>query len=212
MAFPTTSVLDTFTRADENPVASGWSGPMFTGEQQLQVTSQQLRAPSGGGNSYWSSSTFGADTEVYCTIPAQALAGAFLQLFARTTNIPTSPQCYMARLIFASGNDTVRLFRRVGGVSTQLGADITTEDFALNDKFGLEVIGTNVSAYRYTAGSWTQIGTRSDSNISGTGSIGLEWTDNVGRADDFGGGTVVVGGGGGGGGANAARMTMLGVG
>ena len=70
MTFPTTSVLDSFSRANENPLsdAGKWSGPIFNGDNELQVVSDQAATPSGGGDSYWSHASFSGAVEVFCTV------------------------------------------------------------------------------------------------------------------------------------------------
>lgn len=200
MAFPTTTVKDDFNRANETPIGGNWSGPMFTAENPLNLSSNQLAAPGGGGNSYWSASQFGEDSEIFATLTVVPGNANFFNLFARTTNIPTSPTCYMVRWIYNNaGTDTIRVFKRVGS-SSQLGADIS-QDLAVGDRLGLEVTGnstTTLNVYLSVAGgSWSNIATRTDSTspITGAGYLGVEWTDNLGRLDDFGGGTVSTGSG-----------------
>jgi hypothetical protein len=59
---------------------------------------------------------------------------------------------------------------------------------AEDDEFGMTIIGSTITVYYKTAlGSWTVIGTRTDSTYSGGGKIGVGITAR-GGVDSFGGG------------------------
>src|SRR2546426_2494783 len=69
MAFPTTTILDNFNRANENPLSDGgkWTNPLISGEGARVLTSNAV--PINGTNSgYWSDSTLGAHQEGFLTV------------------------------------------------------------------------------------------------------------------------------------------------
>jgi hypothetical protein len=202
MAFPTTTLIDNFNRANETPLstAGNWSSPAFLGDGAYNLTGNQLVDPGGGGwrSIYWDVS-FGPDSEVWCTTPVEPLAA--IELIARLSSPGGgSAAGYMAH--FAEGAGACGLYRIVSNIQTQIGGTATIT-IGNNDQFGLEVTGTGatvtISAYhKPAAGAWTQIITFGDTNaarITSAGFIGLAASIGAGGAsiDDFSGGTVVSG-------------------
>lgn len=209
MAFPTTSVLDGFNRADGD-AGGNWTGDLLGGSwPNPDVASNQLRAD--GGNAFssgwWNPATFGPDCEVYCTL-AVAPANAF-RLMARGADFGTANfdgyelevdpgNCYIVKV--------------VNGTRTTL--QTTGATFATGDAMGMEVTGTSTTTIRAfrkpSGGAWAQIGTDqtdSTSPITAAGHLGLLFVnDSTCRIDDFGGGDVVVAGG------STPKMALMGVG
>lgn len=72
--FPTTGILDTGVRANENPLNDGgkWSNPMQAGNSNLQITGNQIDSTAGtsdtDANAYRSNTTYGTDQEQYVTM------------------------------------------------------------------------------------------------------------------------------------------------
>jgi hypothetical protein len=216
MAFPTTSVLDDFNRADGLLVDTGtnWSNDTFNygaGSTALTIVSN-VAAPTNAsyGEAYWDVGTFGPDSEAYGTITTLPHEGGDMGL-AICVQSPDTTGADGYRLIYKrlAGTDTVEI-RRVdnGNNPGTLIGSITSQEIAAGDSLGLEKIGSTVAAYyKAAAGSWTLLTSGTDSTY-GTGFIGLYSfsTGTNGRWDNFGGGTVVGGGGGSeGGGGQAAR-------
>lgn len=198
MAFPTTSVLTTLTGADEDPISEGgnWSGPTRSGIRQMARVSNRIeRSAIGAAGSYgswWNVQTFGPDTEVFCTLTGTFAAGETCQVIGRVHN-PGDAALAEFYLAAYTGGTGFRCFKCLtGGSFTQIGSTNATAA-SVNDKLGLEVIGTSIKAYHFTGGSWVQRVSGTDTDITGTGYIGIEMNATDQSADDFGGGTVVVG-------------------
>lgn len=199
MAFPTTSVLTSFTGTDENPLSEGgnWSGPIISGENAMQRVSNTAKASttSANNNSYWTVSTYGADVEAYATLGGTGTGNDY-QVFARVLN-PNSGTMSGYSLLYREGGAFLRLRSWTSGAPTTLGTDITISALANGDKIGIEIIGSTLTAYTYTGGSWASKGTRTDSTYSAAGYIGISINDTGpggSTLDDFGGGTISGGG------------------
>lgn len=196
MAFPTTSVLTTFTGADEDPLSEGgnWAGPTRDLTSHLKRVSNAVArsAISGTVGDYWTPNTFGPDTEVFCTMGGTFdESGGTIQVMGRVQN-PTSDtifRCYLAAYTQGTG---FRCFKDIDTTFTQIGSTDATVA-SVGDKIGLEVIGTAIKCYHFTGGSWVQRVSGTDSDISTAGNLALEIaSSNNMRADDFGGGTVIT--------------------
>lgn len=194
MAFPTTGVLDSFTRADEGPPPSAnWTNnPTNTANGGLKVVSNTCAGETAGDNQfnegYWNSA-FSADQEAYFTITTIPAVNRSAALLLRIASPATaSADCYYAQLVKAAGTDTVQIWRIDNAAFTQLGATISQEIGA--EGFGFEAIGSTLTVY-YNPGSWTSFASRTDATYSG-GYIGVMIEDIGARVDNFGGGTVVV--------------------
>lgn len=199
MTFPTTAVLDTFNRADENPLGNGnWSTIAPYDDGALKLVSNQA-AMSGliteYNGSYWSAATFGADCEAYVTIPTAPVATGRIYLNWRVAN-PTSATLfsgYTLELIKVNaGTDTLKVFRTDNAVDTQLGATINQE-VSDGDALGISMVGATITVYyQASGGSWTALTTRSDSTYTGAGYIVLQIAlGTLTRCDQFGGGTYI---------------------
>ena len=195
MPFPTTAVLDTFTGADESPITTNWTCPLFSGELGYNRLSNAI-APSALGqfsNGYYDIATFGTDSEAWVTITTMGAATDHLTLYAAMINAGAAAlDGYAVRMICAAGAETVRLLRYDDGSSTTLGADITSESFVDGDGLGVQRVGSDVTAWRRSGGVWSLIGTRTDATYTHTGHIGLQFfaatPPSTFVLDDFGGG------------------------
>jgi hypothetical protein len=199
MAFPTTGVIDSFNRSDEDPLSDGgkWSiGPDdFGGTNNLRVVGNECwHGGATSSNGYRNDQDYGPGCEVYCTItniPATAVL-----LYARCVNIGAGTTDGYAVYFNFSGTDDALICRVDNDSLVGLGAAITPPaPYANGDKLGLECIGSTIAAYVFQSGSWTQLGTRTDGTYTAAGKIGVRLSDagaNT-RIDDFGGGTVVGG-------------------
>lgn len=199
MAFPTTSVLDSFTRTNASSLGSNWgTDTIGAGATTFVVTSDRAAARNSSyAEQYWSAgSTFGPDSEAYATTPALA-TGSFASFgFMVRTQSPGSTAADGYRLTISPGSSEADISRVDNGVETQLGATIS-QAAAAGDTDGLEAVSSTITAYRKTsAGSWGSIGSRTDTTYSTAGRVGMWAFDPgaTGTLDDFGGGTVVSGG------------------
>jgi hypothetical protein len=183
VAFPTTPILDDFNRADEGPPPSAnWTGPMTAGGPNgLQVVSNQCQRGAPYGGAWWNASTFGPDSEVYLTARGSSDFYVYLRM---TGALGTSAQTgYRANWF----GDEVRIRRVDSGSGTVIGGPYAVTGPVTGNKFGLEAVGSTITAYVDTGSGWTAVGSVVDATYSTAGVIGVE-TD--GTFDDFGGGTA----------------------
>jgi hypothetical protein len=199
LAFPTTSVIDSFNRGDEDPVSDGgkWSlGPDDFGSNTLRLATNELRPTVGvtSANAYRNDQDYGPDVEVFTTIGV--VASTAVLLYARLVNIGAGTTDGYACYFNFSGTDDALICRVDNDSLVGLGSAIVPPaPYAAGDKLGLECIGSTIAAYVFQSGIWTQLGTRTDSTYSAAGKIGVKIADTStnARVDDFGGGTVVGG-------------------
>ncbi len=200
MAFPTTSVLDDFNRANEGPPPSAsWRTDNYnTASSTLAVDTNiciTTGFPNGGG--LWGTSV-GADTEVFVTENFSPSNGQSFYLFARiVTPGSAAVDGYLAEFDRADANPgyTIRIQRIDNNSLTTLGAVITETGGAHVDgnAVGLSVVGSTLSVFIRRSGVWSAaIDTRTDSTYAAGGFIGFRMSATSMLGDDFGGGTVVV--------------------
>lgn len=205
MSFPTTSVIDSFNRSNVGPPLGGnWS--TLYDLIGFKIVSEHIE-PGGSAltcGEYWNAATFGPDSEAYITDLTVDTTGAWagIVLQVRMANPGSSTMTgYEVDFYLRDDSSTVGdvYFYRLDDSATfvQLGATVTGLTFSNGVTFGIEMIGTTLKAYyKPSGGSWTEIGSRTDSTYDSAGYIGVGWwytepanTD----LDDFGGGTVVAG-------------------
>jgi len=209
MAFPTTSVLTSFTGTDEDPLSEGgnWTGPIRTGKNPLRRVSNTVAAKTAGNNTnhmYWTTPTFGPDTEVFLTISTLPGNGSDFALWARVASPASGSMAgYVLDYVGVTGaaNDTWDIYKFTSDAGALLGS-LGTQEVSAGDKIGFEVVGSGATVtcrgWYYNGSSWAQVGSdQTDSTgtrITAAGFIGIEASplSSPGRADDFGGGTVVV--------------------
>lgn len=197
MAFPTTGILDSFTRADSSTLGANWTTPLIPGLTSPHIISNAETNDQGGGYSdaYWNVSTFGSDSEVFCVVPVVPSIGNEFWLALRAVDPGLST--WDGYLLDVLAPDFAWKMRRYdNNVSTQLGATFTSA-LANNDAAGLEAIGSTLTTYyKASGGSWAALFSRTDATYSAAGNIAMgQGTSNATRLDDFGGGTVVAGAG-----------------
>lgn len=201
MAFPTTSVLDDFNRADAGTLGANWTNDIFgVGSVSFSIASNKA-STTVGGYEWFSQQTFGPDCETYITL------GTTLDtFFDGEVNIDSSFNLY-TRLQTPGSNATDGYFcityppgaaggflvRMDNGVGTTLGAQFTCDGNA-GDKIGIEAVGSTLTVYRKpAAGAWGSLAVRTDGTYS-TGYLGIAiLASGSGIAytlDDFGGGTI----------------------
>lgn len=188
MAFPVTSVLDDFNRADGDP-GSNWSPEILNNYLRLTIASNQLTDNSTAFESnYWNASQFGPDCEVYCDIVAMPTNS--FSLVARMQNPDNDASVVWYELSIDPTNSYLLKCSSGYASRAQLGANLGVA-FSAGDKAGLEVSGSTITAYRYTGGSWSAIDSRTDSDVSGAGYVGIIlWNDSTTTIDNFGGGST----------------------
>jgi len=188
MPFPTTGILDAFTRADEDPLGNGtWTGPFRETGGQLKIVSNVIlgQATSQNNSSYWSAADFGPDCEVFHDV---STVDADISPSLRISSPGASVNCY----IISENGGTWQLYKEVGGAFTALGSS-ASQTVSAGDGIGLSAVGTTITMwYRAGAGAWATIGTpQTDSSVTGAGKIGTCANFNQ-TYDNFGGGTVAT--------------------
>lgn len=205
MAFPTTSILDSFNRANEDPIDTGWDGThiFVAGDSgKLALISNGLTNATGGGtdtSEAYDAATYSGNVEIYATLSTvSAVAADTWRLLILNENSSATQDGYELYIEKSAGTDIWRLRRRDNVVATVLGADMSQE-ISSGDSVGMSLVdGTLTAYYKASAGSWTTIGSRTDATYSGAWYFGVKSTQSVSgawKADDFGGGQVSGGGG-----------------
>jgi len=200
--FPTTGLLDDFTRANEGPPPSsswdyftldGWPGGLVVSSNACVAASAGYRS------SYWKTS-YGPASEAYVTLSTLGASSDIVWLTLRGASLGSgggggsSGTLYLAQLTFGA-SPKLDMYRRDSGSWNAMGTQDTVA-ISTGDKFGFEGISGTFQAYRYTGGSWATYGaSRSDSTYSNAGPIAVGMLNTTCVIDDFSGGTVSGGGG-----------------
>jgi hypothetical protein len=180
--FPSTGILDDFTRAN-GVLGANWSGT--TGGFSIATNRVDVGT---GGDMYWSPASFGTSQEVYVTLSTVDPAAGEIDLLLKSQS-KTSWGSGVIEVWYDPVNARVQVWTFSGAQGwVQRGADIPIT-FANGDRFGARATSSGqVEVYK----NGTLIGTCDVSawtyNANG-GYIGL-WFLNAGNAffDDFGGG------------------------
>lgn len=185
--FPTTAVLDNFTRGDQTPLGSGWV--VETDASGLSVISNECGSlnTSFQANEAWDTS-YGPDSEVYAKVSnVNATSSAILALrYSQST--------WNGYIISASpaGSGSVTLKRLDGGAGTILAT--YSQAVSDGDSIGMRMVGSNLTAaYKSGAGAWTSLGSVTDTTYSTAGKLAISMDVSDIRIDDFGGGTYQSG-------------------
>jgi hypothetical protein len=196
-AFPTTGVLDNFNRAGEMPLGNGnWNGPIRPGHPQLKTDGDAVLSSGGNADSYWSSSIFGPDSEVYVTVDGKSPDNNYCITLACKIANPNSGSfnAYWAEACVAAGTDTWTIYKFTNDSPTALAMSGSDVELNPGDSIGLECMPGSQKFKRKSGGNWTDVKTSTDSTYNSvSGYVGLHieygWT-----GDDFGGGTMVPAG------------------
>lgn len=206
--FPSTPILDTFTRADESPIAGGWNTSgwnIATAYLAVVFNAAADRAnDSGFPAQVWATAWSGTDVETYATItaipnivdaPVGTLIGqAPLSHFGTSARWRVRPQAiygYGGRDCLTFGNQPTNI--EAGGAGWY-----STPALVAGNKLGVRTRGTICQVWTDTGDGWKRWGARpiQPSAIpplySGlTIYINGGGNNQVARMDDFGGGAVV---------------------
>ncbi|MDH4341173.1 MAG: fibronectin type III domain-containing protein, partial [Thermoleophilia bacterium] len=180
--------LDDFNRANENPLSDSgkWSNAVNGGvETGLNVNSNTLACAVSSTCTAWrNNAQYGPESEVWSRISTLPGNGNAIRLYARVQAPGTSGyDGYMLLYSQLSGTDQVVLFRIT---NSSLAAVLTVnQEFAAGDRLLLRATGSTLEAWRY-AGSWSRLGTASDSTYGAAGWVGVGLRGTSGRLDDFG--------------------------
>lgn len=193
MTFPTTGILDNFTRANENPLSDGgqWGGVLLEGDSALEVVSDQCKGTASGFCDATWDTGFSGGVEVYFHVTGFGGGGWGPSAFAHTSGEGTSsPNGYY---LWTENTNEVHLDRLDAGSPTSL-IDATGLAFADGDGFGMSVgADGTLTAWHQPGGSggWVSLGTAHDTTYT-SGKLGLGVTDDTGGFTDFGGGETIT--------------------
>jgi hypothetical protein len=191
MPAPTTSVLDNFNRSslggnwtsESNGTGNGL-GDLLTSGSTVVVGNTSTTS-----DGYWNASTFNADQEAYLDVPTAPDAGNGIGIYLRLQN-PGSTSVIWYWWSYFNGTG-FRWIRGIsGGTTAQIGSTVSTPTLVSGDSLWATAAGTTLTGYHEHSGTWTQILQVTDSNITGSGRIGIRLRGTVVQGDNFGGGSI----------------------
>lgn len=196
MPFPTTAILDGFTRANSTTtIGSNWT-PLESGATKDRgINSNQAYDPDAVYSwIYWNVAQYGPNCEGYLTVATWSTQDdthtVMIRLKDMTQDAYTFDGYQLKAYIF--GADTLALTRIDNSVSTQLGSSISTT-LAAGHKVGISAVGSTLTAYQDSGSGWVEMGSRTDATYAAAGYLGFYTPgDTTWRHDDFGGGTIVA--------------------
>ncbi len=193
MSFPTTPILDNFTRANENPLSDGgnWSSSIVVNDVGLKLVSDYAvgTMSANPNSSYWSAAIFHY-SEAYITWSAVPVAQYTVVLSARTSNENTSgPNTTNGYFFTAQPAQAIYFSKFVNGTFTVLSNDTSQANlFVSGDTQGFSVIKNQLAGFREHGGTWSEIGVVTDNALT-SGHIGISLgTNSTMQLSNFGGG------------------------
>ena len=181
------SILDTFNRANENPLSvSPWgNGILGSAERSLKVVSNQCASDRNTTATAWWKTQLGPDSEAYATISTLPGNGDAVRLYVRLqTPGSAAVDGYMLLFTQASGTDRLTLYRVTNGALSQLA--VVNQEIAAGNQLLLRAKGTALEAWVRAGTTWTRASRVTDSTYTGAGYTGLGIRGKTGRLDDFG--------------------------
>jgi hypothetical protein len=161
------------------------------------------------GSDYDTTTSYGPDTEVYITMVTlgdEPSGQEIVSLYSRLNPVGGSTNSGYELQVNAGSPSNWIAFQQNSGTFNELGVlggttgSRLTQLLSAGDAVGMKVTGTGATVtveawYKASGGSWTSLGTWTDSSATrktGAGKLGLEFKVNTTFAtgDDFGGGTV----------------------
>lgn len=187
MAFPSTSVLDDFNRAN-GAVGSNYTIPTFL--SGMNVSSNTCVSAGANGLAVYNVATY-TDCEVYATLttkPSDGNSATLQWRLVQYSSVLTLDGYYIQiNSVAGAGNDTIQVNRVTNAAPTAIGAAFTQE-IANGDVIGVRMVGDTIEVFV----NGTSLGTRTDSTYTGAGTLALGFSTTSGAWDDFGGGAYVA--------------------
>lgn len=188
--FPRTGILDTFDRADENPIAGNWTNDALAeaADNQLKIVSNTLMAVTAltSCEAYWNASTYKGYIEAYFTVVTKPGNTQRIELgFIQNAGL-TSYQGYQCLFIDNAGTDTFTI-QRIDQTATATVLSSINLEYNVGDRLGISI----TPAGKITM--WlndTPVATAVDARYSGDFYLFVGIRDTVGAVDNFGGGTI----------------------
>jgi hypothetical protein len=194
-------MLDTLDRADENPIAGGWSGlSIRSTDGTLKISSSRARGITASVNnsSYWNT-PFDADQECFATAYVSNVLRLYLRLVSPNTTTFSAYECE-----FNVGTNTLNIRQYLNGsnnltVFSSTMAALGLPTFASGDRYfvrssGAQKITLEAFADFGNVGEWTRITQQqqapSNALSQGGGYIGALVFSQTDGFTEFGGGDV----------------------
>jgi len=188
--FPTTPYLDTFSRANEDPLSTTYGWELGYGPGLCVIDSQMSRGGAGAddwGRMYWYTA-FEIDQEVYISIVTPPVGTDKFEMFARW-NVSCDDGYSLSWM-----NNEYSIRRYDGGVATNLGSSQTLT-LAGGDRLGLKLDGDTIIVFHHTfaGGGYKEHYRLVDATYQTTGVLAFGVRDTGSRFDFFSGGTIGTG-------------------
>ena len=149
----------------------------------IAASSGQGAGGSAGLNfGYITAGSWGPDVFIGMTVAAVPADNDSVFICARLSNLPAA-NGYMVSVVKSSGIDTMYVRRLTGGAAFTVGS--WTQEIAAGNRIGIDCTGSTISAYADTGSGWFLVGSVTDGNHSGAGTIGLGIDNTVARVDDI---------------------------
>jgi len=182
------AILDTFNRANENPLSFGgrWgSGVLGSSERSLKVVSNQCASALSATATAWWQTKLATDEEAYATIATRPGNGNAMRLYVRLqTPGSAAVDGYMLLFSQLSGTDQIALYRITDGALTQLAT--ANRELAAGTRLLLRARGDTLEGWAREGSTWTRVTSATDSTYAGAGYAGIGIRGKTGRLDDFG--------------------------
>ena len=174
VSFPSTGILDSFTRADENPLSDGglWTSKLFASDATLKLASNQVLQTSAVECSNWWN---------------QNSFGPDCEVYVTIATLPSSGNigavyCRTANEGTASFNAYCIKYTNQGSSQfniAKVSAGSTTslasftQAISAGDAMGISAVSTLLTAYARASGIWSSLGSFTDATFSSAGHLGL---------------------------------------
>jgi fibronectin type 3 domain-containing protein len=186
--------LDTFNRANENPLSDSgnWSTNLNGGlENGLHVNANQLACSATSTCTGWRKTQYGPDAEAWARVATLPGTGNAIRLYVRVQSPGTSAyDGYMLLVSQQAGTDQATIYRITNSGLTAL---LTVpQELTAGDTVLLRAKGSALEAWRYDGAAWSRFGLVQDATYAGAGFTGIGIRGTTGRLDDFGARTMGV--------------------
>lgn len=190
------TLLDDFNRANETPLSGGgnWAKLNSADGTDLNLNTNAVTSSAATtGSRYWTPTTYGPDTEVYCTVGVKPPDTEQIGLLLRVQQPGGSNTWdgYQLLCIAAAGTDTFQLSRVTNNAATVL--NTTAQEYAVGEKLGLRMYGNRLESWLFTGGAWLLVSVANDNTFASAGNVGIRASSTTTRIDDVYAGLTVVG-------------------
>jgi hypothetical protein len=183
MAFPSVAALqDDFNRAS---LGANWTVTFGTA---AIVGSTVLGFTVAPAFAVYNAAQFGPDVEAYVTVATLPASGQQVGIHVRDD---IGDAHYVDLAIINNGDGTFQfVLDDTSGLNVTLSASTA---FVAGDKIGLQIVGNQVTAWKFHGGAWSQVGAAQTTTRLVAGYVGLWGVDSTSRLDDLFAGTISSG-------------------